>query len=683
MYELIRAKDNIVETIMKIQNNIFEGPDCGSRTDNYVQCFTLPDDIDDTEFILHPVTTGTILGDLKGTPDYDLGLGMMTAIRDGTFACDDVGSFKSVEFPWLFQDAVTPITATVLSLDFEKDGKRHVCASGPLIETFIDPLAVTEPTKMHDLIPEFVWDPAPDGADYDFEGNLEFCGGKANEVDWPEYFLDENVSGAIFAYRQLNRHQGLACGDEMAPLIHLEQGKRYKINFINTSESDTNLHTHGLHLGGNGWSDDVFRLVPAGMCGVYFWEIAPDHMSGMHWYHPHLHGMTFEQVRGRAFGPLFIDEMPERVATYPPSVAKWLESTILLQMSVETVPSPMTNGDGVKDGRCAGGYENCYPRVNNKRKETVYLVENEWTSLVFNNVVPGGTGMDVIKFYDANGDGPSPCETLIAGYDGVYRTSVPRPEDTYPEESGLFHINGASRLMLAMKCSATATMKLAKFDSNDFHYGLENDIEAHMVPILIDFITIPGETTEASPYADEGTLTPWIPPRPDYLLDLTEYEGPVETWDIVTRVDMSTGVPTPLFNEQSFHGGEANAFFTYNAVQEWSYHGSAAHPDGHPMHVHVNHVQIYGHSNTTGDGTDCGSNLEYGQWYDTIRIKEEDWDPCVARFRFINYSGKIIMHCHDLLHEDGGMMGWVMVEGGPQDGDAFPQKEPIDCINIL
>jgi len=662
------------------------GPDCVEPTDNYVHCIDFPDDIDDTKFVLHPVVPpGTTLGDLAGTPDYDLGLGMITAMREAAGSCAATGSFTQINYPWLSQDDVSsPIVATAIVKDIMVEGMTMICASGPIMEETIEAVVVTEPSKMLDLIPEFIWDEAPDGADYDYEGNLEFCGGVANEVEWPEYFLEENTSGAVFAYRQYNRHQGLACGDEMSPVMKLIPGKTYKINFINTSGSDTNLHTHGLHLGGNGWSDDVFRLIPAGMCGVYFWEIAPDHMSGMHWYHPHLHGMTFEQVRGRSFGPLFVEEIPEVFDTYPPSVQKWLDSTILLQMSVETVPSPMTNGDGVKDGRCVGGYDVCYPRVNNKKHETVYLVENEWTAVVFNNIVPGGTGMDVIKFYHETGEGPAPCETLIGGYDGVYRTSVPRPEETYPEEKGLFHINGASRLLLAMKCSGTATMKLAKMDSTDTHYGLENDEEAHLVPILITFITISGEVTEASPYADEATLTPWIPPRPVYLEDLTTYDGPVETWSINTRVDMSTGTPVPLFNEQSFHGGEPNAKFTYEAVQEWSYHGSAAHPDGHPMHVHVNHVQIYGHSNMTGDGTDCGSNLEYAQWYDTIRIKESDWDPCVARFKFNNYSGKVIMHCHDLLHEDGGMMGWVMVEGGPQDADAVaPVKEPIDCVNIL
>merc|ERR1712071_694593 len=46
-------------------------------------------------------------------------------------------------------------------------------------------------------------------------------------------------------------------------------------------------------------------------------------------------------------------------------------------------------------------------------------------------------------------------------------------------------------------------------------------------------------------------------------------------------------------------------------------------------------------------------------------------------------SGKVIMHCHDLMHEDGGMMGWVDVQGGPDDDTTGIVVESIDCMNVL
>lgn len=683
-FEVLRAQQNLEGAIEAVKMGESAQPGCVHAVDNYVFCLDKPEDSEDTTFLDHPlVPAGTTLSQLEGTPDYDMAKGLVDAWREA-LECNDEKVFNLASYDWLSSvDGSSMVEVSSLIVNVETDDGVIMCGSGPLSEAEPEEL---KPSTMHDLIPEFKWTEAPPGVDYDFSGSLEMCGGLATKMDWPSYFVNEETSGAIFAYRQYGNHQGLACGDEMAPVMHLQRGKVYKINFINSSESDTNLHTHGLHLGGNGWSDDVFRTIPAGMCGVYYWEIHPDHISGMHWYHPHLHEWTFEQVRGRAFGPLFVDEAEEVTATYPPSVKKWLESTILVQLSTETVPSPMTNGDGVKDGRCPGGFDECYPRANNKRQETVVLVKNEWTSIVLHSVVPNGTGLDVVKFFAKDGLSEAPCVTMVAGYDGVYRSSVPRAVEDYPEEPNYFHANGASRLQLAVKCSDDATLKFGKEDSTDSHYGMKTPEEAALIPIVVVFKTVEGEVTEASPYADEETMTQWIPPRPFYLEDLTTYTGEVETWELITEIEgMGTGSLwdlVPLFNGKSFHGGDANHVATYGAVQEWSYYGSAAHPDGHPMHVHVNHVQIYGHSNTTG--VDCGPNLEFGQWYDTLRIKESDWDPCLARFRFNDYSGKVIMHCHDLLHEDAGMMGWVMVEGGPNDEEAnAPVKEPIECTNVL
>jgi len=692
-FEMLRASENVDAAVEAFTTDLTaEQPACFDPTKNYVKCFSVPDDVDDTEIVVHPIVPeGTVLGDLaESSPDdYVMGKAYFEAVRDVISTCEATDKYQLATYPWLdSNDFTTPNLSVSLVKDFvASDGNTYVCSSGPISEEEIEMAAEDlKPSTMHDLIPEFKWTEAPPGVDYDFSGSLEMCGGLATKMDWPSYFVNEETSGAIFAYRQYGNHQGLNCGDEMAPVMHLKRGKVYKINFINSSESDTNLHTHGLHLGGNGWSDDVFRTIPAGMCGVYYWEIHPEHISGMHWYHPHLHEWTFEQVRGRAFGPLFVDEEDEVTDTYPPSVKKWLESTILVQLSTETVPSPMTNGDGVKDGRCPGGFDDCYPRANNKRQETVVLVKNEWTSIVLHSVVPNGTGLDVVKFFAKDGLSEAPCVTMVSGYDGVYRSSVPRAVEDYPEEPNYFHANGASRLQLAVKCSDDATLKFGKEDSTDSHYGMKTPEEAALMPVVIVFKTVEGEVTNASPYADEETMTQWIPPRPFYLEDLTTYTGEVETWELITEIDgMGTGSLwdlVPLFNGKSFHGGDANHVATYEAVQEWSYYGSAAHPDGHPMHVHVNHVQIYGHSNMTG--VDCGPNLEFGQWYDTLRIKESDWDPCLARFRFNDYSGKVIMHCHDLLHEDAGMMGWVMVEGGPNDEEAVaPVKEPVECTNVL
>jgi hypothetical protein len=84
----------------------------------------------------------------------------------------------------------------------------------------------------------------------------------------------------------------------------------------------------------------------------------------------------------------------------------------------------------------------------------------------------------------------------------------------------------------------------------------------------------------------------------------------------------------------------------------------------HPFHLHIYHVQAL--ASTMG--------FEVGEYYDVLAAKMS------VRFDLNSssssaYSGRTIMHCHILEHEDQGAMGWLNVTGGigaptfPADGD--------------
>lgn len=700
---------------------------------------------DFTFFVHPLVQPGTTIGSLSGTSDYAMGKGMAQSIVNTIDLndCEDVDKFGLATFGWLSsQDMKSPVMVTTVVKSFAIGDDVYICSSGPVLETEsidgeeliddvpteIDPEPDTEvpdvsesetetpennttdvaeddvtdetdagnevpiiadddfieqgfsvfDPKLNMLIPEFVWDDAPPGLDYDYSGTIEMCGGDATKMVWPDYFLYGLATNTVFGYRQvINNMSNRPCGREMAPLLRFQAGKTYKINFINNSKSPSNFHCHGMHIGGDGQMNDFTREIAPGMCGEYIWRIPANHQSGMHWYHPHAHYYTFEQVRGRAFGPIFIDEPKERLASYPASIQKWLANEVLVQISIETVPSPILNGDGVKDGRCSGGYAACYPRANNKRKQVFTFVKDEWYSLNLNFVVPGGTDHDVFKFFDKDGKGEADCTTMIAGYDGVYRSKVPRPVEDYPEQPNLFHFNGGTRIQLAIKCNSDATMKVGKKESKIYLYSVQDP----EVPVLIQINVVDGEKTEASPYADESSLTQWEPPRPQYLQDLQKYSGETEKWRLFSKI---LGVDSfdysqikPVFNGIVYDGSPSKNS-TFEAVQEWDFYGTAAAPSGHPLHVHVNHMQIIGLANSS----DCGPNFEVGEWVDTVRINDQKNDPCKVRFRVNDYGGKIMIHCNDFMHSDAGMMGVVQVQGGPDTPEATQLVPSDQCMNV-
>ena len=68
---------------------------------------TFPEDIDKTEFLVHPVVpVGTTLEMLKGTPDYEMGLTMIEAFREGVTEadCEETGVYGYAMYPWMAAD---------------------------------------------------------------------------------------------------------------------------------------------------------------------------------------------------------------------------------------------------------------------------------------------------------------------------------------------------------------------------------------------------------------------------------------------------------------------------------------------------------------------------------------------------------------------------------------------------
>ena len=71
----------------------------------------MQEDIDDTTFIDHPlVPPGTTLGSLKGTPDYEMGKGLITAFTEAT-NCSSDSNFGLATYDWLSaSDSATPVS---------------------------------------------------------------------------------------------------------------------------------------------------------------------------------------------------------------------------------------------------------------------------------------------------------------------------------------------------------------------------------------------------------------------------------------------------------------------------------------------------------------------------------------------------------------------------------------------
>ena len=247
--------------------------------------------------------------------------------------------------------------------------------------------------------------------------------------------------------------------------------------------------------------------------------------------------------------------------------------------------------------------------ANGVQTESLLLKRNQWYRLRILLTNPTGSGGDITI------SSASACEIYDIAYDGVYTTSVPGVQ----RNSGIIPLlTGASRLDVAIQCQQPV----------DFRYG-----EAMARIVLVD-----GEAPDIVPTPFAGNREKWVPQRPSYLLDLTRYR-PSKVDEVKMTASSVSGYS---WNPDVFMDTIA-----LNSVVEWTISSSSS----HPLHLHMFHMQVM---------RDCGPYIT-GQYYDTISTSNK----CVVRFMPQTHSGRCVLHCHHLGHEDKGAMTQLMITGPP------------------
>lgn len=95
------------------------------------------------------------------------------------------------------------------------------------------------------------------------------------------------------------------------PTLVVEPGDLLRVRLVNDLDDPTNLHTHGLHVSGEGNADNIFVRVDPGESFQYEFPIRADHHTGTNWYHPYHHGHSARQLFAGMAGVLVVAERGE------------------------------------------------------------------------------------------------------------------------------------------------------------------------------------------------------------------------------------------------------------------------------------------------------------------------------------------------------------------------------------
>jgi spore coat protein A len=127
---------------------------------------------------------------------------------------------------------------------------------------------------------------------------------------------------------------------------------------------------------------------------------------------------------------------------------------------------------------------------------------------------------------------------------------------------------------------------------------------------------------------------------------LSSYEEPDRNTAQTTRLfrfSYRRGVSGWTINGKTFDPSRMDARPPLGATEIWQMETDF----NHPLHLHLAHFRVLGH-NGRPTRWDAG-------WKDTIDLGPGATANLLVRFE--GYRGRYVFHCHNLEHEDMGMMG--------------------------
>lgn len=416
-----------------------------------------------------------------------------------------------------------------------------------------------------------------------------------------------------------------------------------------SAPDETNLHFHGLHVSGEIPSDDVTAAVGPGQRHVYRLDVPDRHMPGTHWVHAHRHGSSALHVAGGAIAAVVIvDDDDDHRLPPPPPPAAVARAPEVLFVAHPLDPTELTRvadaaGDRLVRVRDETDFHNnnnnnsssdddgVIVTVNGGIRPEIPIVAGRWTRM---RIVWAAWRKGDLDWRIGNG-----CETVLLAKDGIYIRDFPRDVT----DTALPLLPGA-RADVLVRCP---------------EHGVVHDVhgpKGRVIAKLVITTASSSDDDDDDTNDDDDTLQPWTPVYPAYLRDLRH-----------TVASSGCTCPTVLtgrtVNGRSYRVEDVSHQSYLGAVVER--HLVTGH---HPYHQHVYPFQVIsglGAEDDENDEDDRG-NVFYrvGDYHDTVT------GTGVIRYQPLEFTGKIMVHCHRLIHEDEGMMSMEWVHGSDHEGAA-------------
>lgn len=466
----------------------------------------------------------------------------------------------------------------------------------------------------------------------------------------------------------------------VGPIIRTRIGQKVRIHFKNNLTEASNIHWHGLIMppAMDGHPGD---LVTAN--SEYMYEFEVRNRAGTYWFHPHPHEHTAEQVYQGLAGLFIVSDEEEGKLALPtgdydvPLVIQdrtfdadnqfvYFPSqtpTLAAREGMEHEDEAMHQTMGFLGDRI----------LVNGRPDVVLPV----TTRIYRLRLLNGSNSRIYKLAWSNG---VPL-TVIATDGGLLDQPVQRPYVTLAPGERVDLWADFSQLAVGDEVYLQS-LAYTGVEAGMFMDGVRMDMEETVVlpngePFTVLTVHVEGieaeplmlptqlarierlgvenavNATQPRPFSLSMAGGQWlINSRPFVMHEVNDNEkvalGSIEVWEFINELNttgMVLGSQSHLGHMQSGH------------MSETSMQGEAIDFMAHPMHIHGVQFQVLSRQIDSAyeqDWRTLSEGFVDEGWKDTVLVMPGERVRIVVRFA--DYQGRYLVHCHNLEHEDMGMM---------------------------
>jgi FtsP/CotA-like multicopper oxidase with cupredoxin domain len=401
-------------------------------------------------------------------------------------------------------------------------------------------------------------------------------------------------------------------GSFLGPTISIRKGNTLNIGFTNGLSEMSSIHWHGLQVPSvmDGHPKDA---IAAGKNYTYTFPIVD--RAGTYWYHAHPDGLTGKQAYLGLAGLLLVSDDEEDALNLPsreydiPLVLqdKRLDTNnaILWNKTSDDVPSGFL-GDNV--------FVNGTPDAYHGVKKALYRLRfvNASNARIYN-----------VGFEDGH-----PMQ-LIANDGGLLDK---------PYEMTAVMIAPGERIDVLVDFSNYQLGHSVKLQSLAFTFG-GHDNENYPQGKVLDLVRFDVNVSGTNSYAMPSALT--------------NYEKLDPAKAVSTRYVQLTMDHTKPYGQHMIDGktwdpnqmDRVDYQMKAGDLEIWEIENQG--PAAHSMHFHGTQFQVLERVGKTLRPNDLG-------WKDTVYFEPDDFVRLLVRYN--TYKGLYLFHCHNLEHEDDGMM---------------------------